>query len=132
MMIGGEGQAPPNPLTQRSTDGPFGGHLAIASHRHGHETFKFTTGLGGNDLDQPACGIATKERTLRAAQYFDPLQVKCLATDCTKGGHVNFVGIEGNRGFLAIGKVILADAAQVEDRDRGAVLVDLQRGHLTG
>src|SRR3546814_17322070 len=92
-----------------------------------------------HELDEAGRRVATEQRTLGTFQYLDAFDVVELLNPRPRKGHVDFIDIEADRGYIDEGRVGELDAADVEPGgDRKSVVegksvsgrVDLGGGRL--
>ena len=99
----------------------FGIQQIVGAACNRRRAFELTTrfGLRRGNRDCTTDGIASEQRTLRASQHFEPLDVDDVEHRTDRAGNVNTVDIQTNARLRRRQKLFLTDAAQIDRRGVG-------------
>ncbi len=97
-----------------------------------HECFEFVAGARGYEFDGAANGVAPIERALRAAQHLDPINVEKFKESRLGARYKYIVHIDADARISEGKRVVLTDAANIDDRVGSVALIDIdvRRGVL--
>src|SRR5690606_14260296 len=99
--------------TQLAADGGLGVELVVVAHRDRTEARGFGGQAARDVLDRAADGVLAVQRALRAAQYFDALDVEHVEQRTLRPCDVDIVQVDAHARVHAPQRIGLADAADV-------------------
>src|SRR3546814_13406315 len=82
---------------QRQIKGAEYFQIVVIADRAGYEPFERATGIGSDNVERAACGVASEQRALRPAQHPHPLDIDTVHQVAARPGNTTAAHADGDR-----------------------------------